>query len=161
MKHFFILMIAGRILVLLATSPCSAFQLPNFRHSNLALPRSSSPTTSFSNVKHFVQNRLSAQRDDDGEVTAQDVRLFLTQRCIQSFMFLLAATRDLHTVWWLDNFVQPITINNYWDDDVYHKAGAADNFRENDKRYVIILGKFMICSKDFVLAYSFNPRNIS
>lgn len=135
-------MIAATIL-LLATSPCYAFHSPHFRHSNLALPRSSSSTTSFSNVKQFVHNRpsASAHSDDDSEVSAQDVRLFLTQRCIQSFMFLLAATRDLHTVWWLDNFVQPITINNYWDDDVDHKPGAADTFRENDKRYVIILGK--------------------
>jgi hypothetical protein len=133
-------MIAATIL-LLATSPCYAFHSPNFRHSNLALPQSSSSATSFSIVKQFVHNRFSAQSDYDGEVSAQDVRLFLTQRCIQSFMFLLAATRDLHTVWWLDNFVQPITINNYWDDDVDHKPGAADTFRENDKRYVIILGK--------------------
>ena len=78
-------------------------------------------------------------------------------------MFLLAATRDLHTVWWLDNFVQPITINNYWDDDVDHKPGAADTFRENDKRYVIILflEKFRIRSMRIVPAYSLNPINIS
>ena len=59
--------------------------------------------------------------EDDGttmSATAQDLRSFVTQRCIQSFMFLLASTRDLHTVWWLDNFTQPITINNYdWDTD--------------------------------------------
>ena len=128
----------------MATSPCYAFHSPNFRNSNLALPQSSSSATSFSIVKQFVHNRFSAQSDYDGDVSAQDVRLFLTQRCIQSFMFLLAATRDLHTVWWLDNFVQPITINNYWDDDVDHKPGAADTFRENDKRYVIILGKVQV-----------------
>jgi hypothetical protein len=111
-----------------------------------------------------VRSRLSAQNDDDGEVAAQDVRLFLTQRCIQSFMFLLAATRDLHTVWWLDNFVQPITINNYWDDDVDLKPGAADTFRENDKRCVIIVGKVQISSMQFptsILTYSFNSQNLS
>lgn len=56
--------------------------------------------------------------DDTMSASAQDLRSFVTQRCIQSFMFLLASTRDLHTVWWLDNFIQPITINNYdWDLD--------------------------------------------
>jgi len=85
----------------------------------------------------------SSSTDNDGgnasssEATsaqAQDIRLFLTQRTIQSFMFLLASTRDLHTVAWLDRFVQPITINNYWNEDVAHKPGAGDTFRENDKR---------------------------
>jgi len=58
--------------------------------------------------------------EDDGMLSAstQDLRSFVTQRCIQSFMFLLASTRDLHTVSWLDNFTQPITINMYdWDID--------------------------------------------
>ena len=59
-----------------------------------------------------------SQDDDTMSASAQDLRSFVTQRCIQSFMFLLASTRDLHTVWWLDNFIQPITINNYdWDLD--------------------------------------------
>lgn len=67
--------------------------------------------------------------------TAQDPRLFLTQRCIQSFMFLLASTRDLHTVGWLDNFTQPITINNYWEDeDSTPNPGVEDAFNENDKK---------------------------
>lgn len=127
-------MIAGIIKLLLATSPCSAFYLPNLRHANIAIARSFSSTVSFSYVTHDVCTRLCSQSDDNDDVAAQDVRLFLTQRSIQSFMFLLASTRDLHTVWWLDNFVQPITINNYWEDDVDSKPGAADTFRENDKR---------------------------
>jgi len=75
--------------------------------------------------------------EDDGMLSAstQDLRSFVTQRCIQSFMFLLASTRDLHTVSWLDNFTQPITINMYdWDIDEEAKPGAEDTFRENDKR---------------------------
>lgn len=56
--------------------------------------------------------------EDDGMLSVQDLRSFVTQRCIQSFMFLLASTRDLHTVSWLDNFTKPITINMYdWDVD--------------------------------------------
>jgi len=31
-----------------------------------------------------------------------DVRIFLTQRAIQSFMFLLVSTRDPHTVNWFE-----------------------------------------------------------
>ena len=118
MKALFPLMAQGILLSL--ASPCFAFQ---FSHPNSPLRRS--------NCKHCA---VSSENDDEAAATTQDVRLFLTQRCIQSFMFLLAATRDLHTVWWLDDFVQPITINNYWDDDVDLKPGAADTFRENDKR---------------------------
>ena len=65
----------------------------------------------------------------------QDLRLFLTQRSIQSFMFLLASTRDLHTVQWLDNFTKPVIINNYWkEEEGGANPGVGDSFRENDKR---------------------------
>mmetsp|Transcript_15918 Transcript_15918/g.33190 ORF Transcript_15918/g.33190 Transcript_15918/m.33190 type:complete len:488 (+) Transcript_15918:226-1689(+) len=68
-------------------------------------------------------------------ITAQNVRQFLTQRCLQSFMFLLASTRDLHTVQWLDNFAKPIIVNNYWEDDGSSaNPGVEDSFRESDKR---------------------------
>jgi hypothetical protein len=33
-----------------------------------------------------------------------DVRIFLTQRSIQSFIFLLIETRDQHTVTWMEEF---------------------------------------------------------
>ncbi len=63
-------------------------------------------------------NDTKSTEDDEMSASTQDIRSFVTQRCIQSFMFLLASTRDLHTVWWLDNFTQPITINMYdWDID--------------------------------------------
>lgn len=65
----------------------------------------------------------------------QDIRSFLTQRSIQSFMFLLASTRDLHTVQWLDNFTKPVIINNYWEEsDGGANPGVEDAFREGDKR---------------------------
>ena len=106
--------------------------------------------------------------DDTMSASAQDLRSFVTQRCIQSFMFLLASTRDLHTVWWLDNFIQPITINNYdWDLDdedakpvslfylqlyqlsvtrfsfkyAFYFQGSEDTFRENDKRLVVSISE--------------------
>ena len=71
-------------------------------------------------LNHFRFAMASSSTEDDGmlSTSTQDVRSFLTQRCIQSFMYLLASTRDLHTVAWLDNFTQPITINLYdWDID--------------------------------------------
>ena len=46
----------------------------------------------------------------------------------------IPATRDLHTVKWLDSFVKPITINNYWDENEDHKPGSEDAFLPNDKR---------------------------
>ena len=65
-----------------------------------------------------VNNDIAKNDEILSQASTQDIRSFVTQRCIQSFMFLLASTRDLHTVWWLDNFTQPITINNYfWDSD--------------------------------------------
>lgn len=65
---------------------------------------------------------------------AQDLRLFVTQRCIQSFMFLLASTRDLHTVHWIDEFMQPIIINNYWEDDDDTANPGVGVFHEGDKK---------------------------
>eukprot|EP00804_Cyclotella_cryptica_P019343 CCRYP_006203-RA/>CCRYP_006203-RA protein AED:0.03 eAED:0.03 QI:281/1/1/1/0.4/0.33/6/1869/435 len=68
-------------------------------------------------------------------IVPQDLRLFLTQRCIQSFMFLLATTRDLHTVRWLDNFTKPVIVNNYWvEEEDAPNPGVEDSFREGDKR---------------------------
>lgn len=109
------------------------------------------PRNKSSKVKSFRQetfHHLSAPNkgEDEGDyfdesddlyvpTTAQDVRQFLTQRCLQSFMFLLASTRDLHTVQWLDNFTKPIIVNNYWEDDGSSaNPGVEDSFRESDKR---------------------------
>lgn len=93
---------------------------------------------------HGLESKANADDSDDSSNTndeyegvsaeAQDLRLFITQRCIQSFMYLLASTRDLHSVSWLDEFVQPITINNYWDEDIGHKPGSEDTFRANDEK---------------------------
>lgn len=122
--------------------PASAFQLPYSCHLQ----------NSCSSRRHLHHNRLHAHydgdvpsdtRSDDSNddedtavppVAAQDLRLFLTQRCIQSFMYLLASTRDLHTVCWLDDLVQPVIVNNYWDEDDDYKPGSGDTFRDNDKR---------------------------
>mmetsp|Transcript_6410 Transcript_6410/g.10417 ORF Transcript_6410/g.10417 Transcript_6410/m.10417 type:complete len:448 (-) Transcript_6410:2415-3758(-) len=129
------------IITFLISLPCSsAFYSPR-------QPRCSALSTISSHepLNHF-RFALSSISDDDNDnnsteddgmlsTSTQDVRSFLTQRCIQSFMYLLASTRDLHTVWWLDNFTQPITINLYdWDIDEEAKPGAEDTFRENDKR---------------------------
>jgi len=47
-----------------------------------------------------------------------DVRIFLTQRAIQSFMFLLVSTRDPHTVNWFEKTYQCNNLNSY------HGTGA-------------------------------------
>ncbi len=136
--------------LLLAVPHCFAFHLPcsNNRQSNLVLPRS--PSALFSDGRHQHQRLVglaAAGSADDSEAlgshdkndeipeSAQDLRLFLTQRCIQSFMYLLATcTHDVHTAGWLDDFVQPITIDNYWDEDKNLEPGSKDTFLENDKR---------------------------
>lgn len=95
----------------------------------------------FTKSPHFyVRPRftLPMSTHDESELAdphPQDIRLFLTQRSIQSFMFLLASTRDLHTVQWLDNFTKPVIINNYWEEEEGGaNPGVGDTFRENDKR---------------------------
>ncbi len=79
-----------------------------------------------SSISDDDNDNKSTEDDEMLSASTQDVRSFLTQRCIQSFMFLLASTRDLHTVGWLDNFTQPITINMYdWDIDEEAKPVSA------------------------------------
>ena len=116
--------LTGILLWLAAPPICSAFHLPIKQN-------------------YYCRRQLhlhlaATNNDEDNEMPAadpqvQDLRSFITQRCIQSFMFLLASTRDLHTVWWLDELVQPITVNNYWEEDENIKPGAEDTFRENDQ----------------------------
>ena len=68
--------------------------------------------------------------------------------------FLLASTRDLHTVSWLDNFTQPITINNYWDEDDDYKPGSEDTFLPNDRGWVrAYIYSIMIYEKDIMYMY--------
>lgn len=119
---------------ILSLPTSSAFYSP--RELRCALP---STISSHEPLQHFKfamasDNSISGddndnKRTEDDEMlstSTQDVRSFVTQRCIQSFMFLLASTRDLHTVWWLDNFTQPITINMYdWDIDEEAKPVSA------------------------------------
>ncbi len=143
------LMVGLGTILWMVTSPCFAFRgtmfhrrVPNALPSMIGRPTLLRHHNVHVRARRQLHTAASPSNENDGEYTAQeadavqDIRLFLTQRTIQSFMFLLASTRDLHTVGWLDRFVQPIT-NNYWNEDVAHKPGAGDTFRENDKRYVI------------------------
>lgn len=50
--------------------------------------------------------------DDENEFLPVDFRTFMTQRSIQSFLFLLAQTRDPHTIKWLDGFLQPYLVRS-------------------------------------------------
>jgi len=90
----------------------------------LAFPEGSAFQVFYKQQHQYTRLAATASNDEDSgddvsidETSVQDLRSFVTQRCIQSFMFLLASTRDLHTVKWLDSFVQPITLNNYWEED--------------------------------------------
>jgi hypothetical protein len=99
-------------------------------------------TTKFSSSRPSINTMtlamISNTQDLPADPNPQEIRSFLTQRSIQSFMFLLASTRDLHTVQWLDNFTKPVIINNYWEEeDDQVNPGVGDAFRENDKRYVL------------------------
>ena len=47
-------------------------------------------------------------QDDNNEIPqAADIRQFLNQCAIQSFLFLLTQTRDPHTIKWVDSFTRP------------------------------------------------------
>ena len=107
----------------------SAFQVLYKRQQKYAFLKNA-PSHHLHQVTHHLYNQYTrlattASNDDHSndndvsidETTVQDLRSFISQRCIQSFMFLLASTRDLHTVKWLDSFVRPITLNNYWEED--------------------------------------------
>ena len=96
------------ILLFLVFPVCSAFQVFYKRQQNYV----NAPSHHLLAVDEHGDDYTSID-----ETTVQDLRSFVTQRCIQSFMFLLASTRDLHTVKWLDSVVKPITLNNYWEED--------------------------------------------
>ena len=108
----------------ISSLPCSsAFYSPKQpRCSTLSTISSHEPLNHFrfamSSISDDDNDNKSTEDDGMLSTSTQDVRSFVTQRCIQSFMYLLASTRDLHTVCWLDSFTQPITINLYdWDID--------------------------------------------
>jgi hypothetical protein len=56
-------------------------------------------------ILHQASDNVGLLDDED----PADIRLFLTQCSIQSFLFLLTQTRDLHTIKWLDTFTRPTT----------------------------------------------------
>lgn len=51
-------------------------------------------------------------------------------------MYLLVSTRDVHTVWWLDKVVEPVIVNNYWENEEEYFPGdhGGNTYRENDQR---------------------------
>ena len=55
----------------------------------------------------FFDNDDDDEDIDEDDFKPVDFRIFLTQRSIQSFLFLLSDLRDPHTIKWLDNFLQP------------------------------------------------------
>ena len=82
----------------------------------------------------YADDHDSSSDLSQGLAPVMDVRSFLTQRCIQSFMYLLVSTRDVHTVWWLDKVVEPVIVNNYWENEEDFFPGDGSTYRENDQR---------------------------
>lgn len=93
----------------------------------------------FASDSNDVDTPSSYEEPSYMPTTAQDLRQFLNQRTIQSFMYLLSSTRDLHTVAWLDNFTRPIIVNNYWADESRSNSDEIA-YRESDKKYVCQFG---------------------
>jgi len=56
-----------------------------------------------------------------------DVRMFLTQRSIQSFLFLLASVNDVHTIKWMDDFTQPIVKTQVEEAGQEEEGASAEN----------------------------------
>lgn len=81
--------------VLLQQFPTEAFTLYPFARS-------------FTRSAPFSLRAKETAKEEYDELAPIDFRAFLTQRSIQSFMFLLAQTRDMYTIRWLDNFTQPV-----------------------------------------------------
>lgn len=74
-------------------------------------------------VSWWDQDEESYQRAMANNIARTDIRNFLTQRSIQSFMDLLNSCRDPHTVRWLEDF-------GGWRNMVnYHGLGALNNTR--------------------------------
>lgn len=74
----------------------------------------------FSVALRPTMTRLQLQRFGQGDALAKrtDLRIFLTQRALQSFIFLLTSTRDPHTVRWMDE------VYGFGSLESYHGTGA-------------------------------------
>ena len=75
-------------------------------------------------------------QDDNHDIPqAADIRQFLNQCAIQSFLFLLTQTRDPHTIKWVDSFTRP-TMGPYGSDDEIETPlqKQQQGFVETDKR---------------------------
>ena len=72
--------------MLLILPICSSFHLPSIIHQQPIFATTKGAPSSVG--RHCLPTRLEATSNarDDIPATAQDLRLFVTQRCIQSFM---------------------------------------------------------------------------
>uniref|UniRef100_A0A7S2UGR7 Uncharacterized protein n=1 Tax=Attheya septentrionalis TaxID=420275 RepID=A0A7S2UGR7_9STRA len=94
----------------MAAASCNAF-VPSYRATHVgtcshryvsATPMSTRLFSEKGDISSFEG------RSSTGVHEPNDFRTFLNQCSLQSFMFLLATTRDLHTVRWLDRFTKPV-----------------------------------------------------
>ena len=133
-----VVVLVARLLWLAPTAPlpCLAFNPPRLHRQSTFVRRPHHCLHEGHNLLSSPLAAASGAEDIEEVDPAQDLQSFVTQRCIQSFMYLLSETRDLHTVWWLDNFTEPIITNPYQDENrtSSYKPGWGDTFHPNDRR---------------------------
>ena len=99
--------------------------LPLAARQNLRLTPAPSRSSSSSSSCLFL-----ASSDDGGETLVpwrleNDFDTFLTQRSLQSFLFLLQSLRDAHSARWLDDFAQPSIPDDHDDDSLRSSVHSA------------------------------------
>jgi len=74
--------------------------------------------SSYKSSQHVVQSSSSNYDAQENNIKRTCIKQFLTQRSVQSFMFLLEQCRDPHTVYWMENFSDSPNVASY------HGTGA-------------------------------------
>lgn len=115
------------LLVAIAVLPNSSLGFPSTPSTAILITRHPSSTTTTTRL-------FWASNDNRATVIARNnartcVKTFLTQRAIQSFMFLLEECRDPHSGKWIEDFLGLQNMLNY------HGTGAFDinRFKSWDK----------------------------
>jgi len=84
----------------------------------------------------FVTTMLALTPEHHQDAPA-DIRQFLNQCSIQSFMFLLTQTRDPHTIKWVDTFTRP-TMGPYGSEDSQRLDENGNSYQETTERRAFV-----------------------
>jgi len=129
MHHYFGLLLLGVTTQLICIDgfiPPSASLVPK---QNRQLYSSIYPSGGGGNTDN---NGDGNSKDEEFVTSCHTFEMFLTQCTIQSFMFLLAQTRDPHTIRWLDAFTQPNLIESIQEQMEDIDFAAAATFSTTD-----------------------------